>query len=45
MNKTTGKKAPPLFLLGNGRRIKNKIINDFLVAEAADRNKHSNNYI
>jgi hypothetical protein len=43
MYQTAAKKTPPLLLLANGRRVKNKIIDHFLVPETADRNKRSNN--
>jgi hypothetical protein len=36
MNKTTGKKPPPLSLLSNRGRIKNKIVNDLWIAKAAN---------
>ena len=43
MYKSTGKEAVPLALVSNRRRIKDQVINDFVVAKTCNRNKTGNN--
>jgi hypothetical protein len=40
MNKTAGDKTVPLFVIGNGGRIKDKIVLNFLIAKGRNRNQY-----
>ena len=42
MYKPTGKKPPPLPLLSNCGRVKNKVVNDLLTAESTYGDKRGN---
>ncbi len=42
MNQTTTKKTVPLLIIGYCRRIKNQVVNDFLVAECCKGNQAGN---
>ena len=45
MDQAAGKKAIPLFIMGNSRGIENEIIEDFIVTKCCKRSQHCyNNY-
>jgi hypothetical protein len=43
MNKSAGQKTPPLFIVGNGWRVKNEIVINFIIRKCGYRRQNGDN--